>query len=98
VIDNTYRLIIITPVYEDLDASSRLFEELSELYGDSVFVVAVDDGSLNQPIDEKILNLADVSGVVLSQEKCWTSKSNRDRFKFCLRVCEPTSKNSYYGF
>jgi hypothetical protein len=69
VIDNTYRLIIITPVYEDLDASSRLFEELSELYGDSVFVVAVDDGSLNQPIDEKILNLADVSGVVLKLKR-----------------------------
>lgn len=44
-------LVVVTPVFEDAEASSRLFEELSAVFGPQVHVVAVDDGSVCQPLD-----------------------------------------------
>ena len=41
-----HKLIIVTPVYEDVEASSRLFKELAAQFGWDFFVVAVDDGSV----------------------------------------------------
>lgn len=60
-----HQVIIVTPVYEDLEASSRLFKELSAQFGNRVFVVAVDDGSVKQPLDIASLEEAGVEGVVL---------------------------------
>lgn len=58
-------LIIVTPVYEDFEASSRLFKELQAEFGDDVFIVAVDDGSVRQPLDASGLDSAGVRGAVL---------------------------------
>lgn len=58
-------LIIVTPVYEDTEASSRLFSELSSQFGSGVFVVAVDDGSVKQPLQIGNLERAPVHGVIL---------------------------------
>jgi polyisoprenyl-phosphate glycosyltransferase len=58
-------LIIVTPVYEDGEASSRLFHELVTQFGKDVFVVAVDDGSVRQPLEISSLRAAAVEGVVL---------------------------------
>ncbi|WP_342131729.1 glycosyltransferase [Hydrogenophaga sp. OTU3427] len=58
-------LIVVTPVYEDIEASSRLFKELSTRFGDGIFVVAVDDGSVHQPLEAAHLEAAGVMGVVL---------------------------------
>lgn len=62
---NQYRLVVVTPVYEDVEASSRLFHELSAQFHDDVFVVAVDDGSVKQPMDIGSFENAGIDGVVL---------------------------------
>ena len=58
-------LIIVTPVYEDVEASSRLFKELSAQFGPAIFVVAVDDGSVKQPLEIHSLQAASVTGIIL---------------------------------
>jgi glycosyltransferase involved in cell wall biosynthesis len=65
VIAETYRVIVVTPVYEDAEASGRLFQELGDLLGQDVFVVAVDDGSLEQPLTAPVMQDALVEGVIL---------------------------------
>ncbi|WP_047549815.1 glycosyltransferase [Methylotenera sp. G11] len=60
-----HNLIVVTPVYEDVEASSRLFRELSVQFKGDVFVVAVDDGSVKQPLDIASLEQSGVDGVVL---------------------------------
>lgn len=65
-IDSSHRFIVVTPVYEDVEASSRLFKELSAEFGREVFVVAVDDGSVKQPLQIGSLSAAGVDGVVLT--------------------------------
>ncbi|MEM8701428.1 MAG: glycosyltransferase [Pseudomonadota bacterium] len=59
------RIIIVTPVYEDYQASSRLFQELQAELGNSVYIVAVDDGSVKQPLDTSGMDLASARGTVL---------------------------------
>jgi hypothetical protein len=60
------QLVIVTPVFEDWEASSRLFKELARELGQQMFVVAVDDGSVKQPLDISSLEDARVNGVVLT--------------------------------
>jgi glycosyltransferase involved in cell wall biosynthesis len=60
-----HRLIIVTPVYEDIEASSRLFKELAATFQQNVFVVAVDDGSVEQPLEIGSLEEAGIEGVIL---------------------------------
>lgn len=60
-----YRVIVVTPVYEDVEASSHLFKQLAVQFGDDVFVVAVDDGSVRQPLQISSLENAPVDGVIL---------------------------------
>lgn len=64
-IDTKHKLIVITPVYEDVEASSRLFNELKGQFNKKIFVVAVDDGSVKQPLQIESLTKADVNGVIL---------------------------------
>jgi polyisoprenyl-phosphate glycosyltransferase len=64
-IDAKHKLIVITPVYEDVEASSRLFKELKGQFNKKIFVVAVDDGSVKQPLQIESLTKADVNGVIL---------------------------------
>ncbi|MBF7728989.1 glycosyltransferase [Pseudomonas sp. N040] len=61
----SHALVVVTPVYEDVEASSRLFMELATQFGRSVFVVAVDDGSVKQPLEVSALERAGLAGVVL---------------------------------
>jgi hypothetical protein len=60
-----HSLIVVTPVYEDVEASSRLFRELSVQFKRDVFVVAVDDGSVKQPLNISSLQNSGIDGVVL---------------------------------
>ncbi len=60
-----YDLVIVMPVYEDREASGQLFRELYAQYGTSVFVVAVDDGSLRQPVKVEHLEEIGLSGAVI---------------------------------
>jgi glycosyltransferase involved in cell wall biosynthesis len=66
---NQSKFIVITPVYEDVEASSRLFKELVFQFQNDVFVVAVDDGSLSQPLTINCLENARIDGVVLKLKR-----------------------------
>ena len=62
---NKDSLVIITPVYEDVDASNELFKEISKLYKNNIFVVIIDDGSIIHPITHENIQSAGINGVVL---------------------------------
>ena len=62
-------LVIVTPVYEDRIASARLFQELAALDIDSLKVVAVDDGSVNEPLDPNCLRNAGLEGHVITLKR-----------------------------
>lgn len=57
------RIVVVTPVFEDRDAAMRLFAELHAVLGEALWVVAVDDGSVQAPLDAQCLGPA--AGVVL---------------------------------
>jgi glycosyltransferase involved in cell wall biosynthesis len=59
------RVAVVTPVFEDRAASTRLFRELHDAIGESLFVVAVDDGSVREPVEISALAGAAVDGVVI---------------------------------
>ena len=64
-----YQLVIVTPVYEDALASGRLFQELWAIFGPEVHVVAVDDGSVREPV--RVASLADTGlrGTVITLKR-----------------------------
>lgn len=64
-IDEKHHLIVVTPVYEDVAASEHLFKELSLQFGDAVYVVAVDDGSVKQPLGLGTISRAGVDGALV---------------------------------
>lgn len=68
-IDSPHSLIIVTPVYEDVEASSRLFKELALIFGLGVYIVAVDDGSVRQPVDVLSISEAGIAGVVIKLKR-----------------------------
>jgi glycosyltransferase involved in cell wall biosynthesis len=57
--------IVVTPIYEDRDASARLFEELADQNLDNLRVVAVDDGSVKEPLAVSSIEQAGLQGVVI---------------------------------
>ena len=68
-IDAKYKFIVVTPVYEDVEASSRLFKELKAQFQDDIFVVAVDDGSVKQPLQIDSLKTSKLDGVILKLKR-----------------------------
>ncbi len=62
---NQCSVIVVTPVYEDVEASSQLFKELAAQLNNDVFVVAVDDGSVKHPLGIENIEKAGIDGVVL---------------------------------
>lgn len=66
---NCHALVIVTPVYEDVEAASLLFMALEAEFGREVFVVAVDDGSVCQPLDVIEMSKAHLSGVVIQLKR-----------------------------
>jgi glycosyltransferase involved in cell wall biosynthesis len=64
-----YKLIVITPIYEDVEASSRLFKELKAQFNKEIFLVSVDDGSIMQPLEIKSLKNANIDGVILKLKR-----------------------------
>jgi polyisoprenyl-phosphate glycosyltransferase len=64
-----HKFVVVTPVYEDVEASSRLFKELAAQFHNDVFVVAVDDGSIKQPLEISSLENAGIDGVVLKLKR-----------------------------
>lgn len=64
-----HNLVIVTPVYEDDEASSQLFRELAAELGRQVFVVAVDDGSVKQPVGVACISEAGLDGVLIKLKR-----------------------------
>jgi glycosyltransferase involved in cell wall biosynthesis len=60
-----HSIIIVTPVYEDREASSKLFKELSQLLKGQIYVVAIDDGSVKQPLEIDVLSDIEIEGVII---------------------------------
>ncbi len=58
-------LVVVMPVFEDVEASSRLFQELARSQGAGTYVVAVDDGSVRQPLEPAAIAAAGLDGVVI---------------------------------
>ena len=65
----THPLVVVTPVYEDTEASSRLFKELAAEFAGAIYVVSVDDGSVRQPLDVSSISQAGLSGVVIKLKR-----------------------------
>ena len=65
----SHPLIVITPVYEDVEAASQLFRELANVFGEQAFIVAVDDGSTCQPLDGASIAAAGLDGVVIKLKR-----------------------------
>jgi glycosyltransferase involved in cell wall biosynthesis len=59
------KLVIVTPIYEDTESAEKLVSKLKDKFQENLFIVAVDDGSINKPIDISILNKVEADGVVL---------------------------------
>jgi len=59
------RKVVVTPIYEDSEAASRLFVELRKALGPDLHIVAVDDGSVNVAVTPDIIRDAGLSGVVI---------------------------------
>src|SRR5512140_511659 len=58
-------LVVVTPIYEDAEAASRLFADLAAHLGTGVFIVAVDDGSVRHPVDSESIGRLGLRGAVL---------------------------------
>ncbi|QIL72531.1 glycosyltransferase [Diaphorobacter sp. HDW4B] len=54
-LEHRHRVVIVTPVYDDAPACAILLQQLGKVFGDSLLVVAVDDGSPKVP-----MRLADI--------------------------------------
>jgi hypothetical protein len=57
-------LVVVTPVFEDREASTRLFQELARVQPQP-WVLAVDDGSVREPVDPGALAAAGLDGAVV---------------------------------
>ena len=62
-------LIVITPVFEDDEVAKKLFKEISKIYSDNVYIVAIDDGSVRYPLQVGHIESANLSGVVIKLKK-----------------------------
>ena len=58
-------VVVVTPIYEDSEASGRLFRELRAVLGAGVRIVAVDDGSVLTPVDPASIADAGLDGAVI---------------------------------
>ncbi|GHX57869.1 glycosyl transferase [Vibrio cholerae] len=63
------KYIIVTPVYEDREASSKLFKELADHFNNDLYVVAVDDGSVKQPLDISAIESAGLEGAIIKLKR-----------------------------
>jgi hypothetical protein len=89
-VDAANRIAVVTPVFEDQAASSRLFDELVKVLGARLFVVAVDDGSVREPVQLDWITRAGAAGVVLRLRRnvghqraiaiglCWAAENLAD--------------------
>jgi len=66
---SAYKFIVITPVFEDLSSFTMLLKELTKIYENSFLILAVDDGSITQPLSRETLIKENVEGIVLKLKR-----------------------------
>ncbi len=59
------KIVIVTPYYEDLEASGHFFRELFSIYGKNIYVIVVDDGSTHSPLKYSNFFHYGLDGVIL---------------------------------
>ena len=62
-------LVVVTPIYEDTQSAEQLISELKNKFKNKIYIVAVDDGSIVEPVKIDILNKVNADGVVLTLVK-----------------------------
>ena len=62
-------LVVVTPIYEDTQSAEQLISELKNKFKNKIYIVAVDDGSIVEPVKIDILNKVNADGVVLKLVK-----------------------------
>jgi hypothetical protein len=67
--NNIHSFVVLTAIYEDVEASSKLFKELEKLFRLKIYVVAIDDGSLRQPLEVTNIRTAGLDGVVIKLKR-----------------------------
>ena len=63
------KLVIVTPIYEDTKSAKKLILELQKIFRDKLYFVAVDDGSVKEPVNIKLLDDNNSNGTILRLTK-----------------------------
>jgi polyisoprenyl-phosphate glycosyltransferase len=66
---NINSLVVVTAIYEDGEASSQLFKELEKLFSVKIYIVAIDDGSVRQPLEGTNIRNAGLDGVIIKLKR-----------------------------
>ena len=61
--------VVLTPIYEDMEAASRVFKELAAEFAGQVYIVAVDDGSITEPVEAARIEETGLQGVVIKLKR-----------------------------
>lgn len=64
-IQKTIKFIVVTPVFEDRESARQLFHQLSQSFSPSPYIVAVEDGSVRDPLRLADISDAGLEGVIL---------------------------------
>ncbi len=64
-----HSLVIVTPVYEDREAAEQLFSALKKEFQEGLSIIAVDDGSINFPINSDIFSRLGVRGEIIKLKR-----------------------------
>lgn len=59
------KILVVTPVYEDVESARLLFQDLKEQFP-SIRIVAIDDGSVLHPMQGEVLESLGIKGVVIT--------------------------------
>jgi len=59
------KIVVVTPIYEDTESAENLISKLKGKFKDRLYIVAVDDGSVNKPMQIDILKRVEADGVIL---------------------------------
>ena len=60
------RILIVTPVFEDSKACEQLFSELVNHFGNQVYIIAVEDGSIDHPLKKDQFKITGANGVLIN--------------------------------
>lgn len=63
------KYIVVTPVYEDREASTKLLKELAKHFDNDLYIVAVDDGSVKKPLDISAIESAGLEGAIIKLKR-----------------------------